>query len=293
MNFGRLTPFRGVGGYGPSREQMAEPTPEHRFAQGMGETRLAGTFYARFPELPLALAGQRVLDFGCGFGGKAIAYAEHAEFVAGVEPFEHVIALCEAYRHHVGAPNVEFRVCTQDRIPYPDDAFDAVFAHDVLEHVENPSVSLREIARVLKLGGIAYLVFPPYDGAFSHHLDYASRLPGLHWMFSPHTLVAAANRAIRTWNIRGVSEQPAPRTTWDGERYVLPGLNGLTGPQFEQLAGTRFDRDHIRYWRTPPLTLRHVPAVLIALMIRPLGWLGSAWRDRITLSISAKLVKRG
>ncbi len=265
---------------------------ENRFALASAERRAAPRFYAHFRDLPGALSGKRVLDFGCGYGGKTVAYADHAAFVAGVEPFEHVIRLCEDYRQHIGAQNVEFRTCAQAEIPYPTGAFDVVVSHDVLEHVDDPAASLDEVLRVLKPGGTAFLVFPPYDGAFSHHLDYVSRMPALHWLFRPASLVGAANRAIKAWDLHGVGAQPAPLRSWDGRRDVLPTLNGLTGVQFEELARRRFAPTEVRYELIGREYRRRNPmAGAVELMLSPLAALGASWRDRCTLSIAAKLSK--
>jgi SAM-dependent methyltransferase len=45
-------------------------------------------------------------------------------------------------------------------MPYRDNCFDAVINVEVLEHLEEPEVALREIFRVLKRGGRLYLVAP-------------------------------------------------------------------------------------------------------------------------------------
>src|SRR4029077_9157407 len=69
--------------------------------------------------------------------------------------------------------------------------------YDVLEHVRSPAVSTAELFSVLKPGGTALLVFPVYLGMRSHHLDYITSLPGLHWVFSAATLVEAVNSCGR------------------------------------------------------------------------------------------------
>jgi SAM-dependent methyltransferase len=45
-------------------------------------------------------------------------------------------------------------------IPYPDNNFDLVFASHVLEYVENDRQAIKEIKRVLRPGGLAFLPVP-------------------------------------------------------------------------------------------------------------------------------------
>lgn len=46
------------------------------------------------------------------------------------------------------------------RIPLPDDSYDVVMAHHVLEHIEDDRAAMRELFRVLMPGGIAILSTP-------------------------------------------------------------------------------------------------------------------------------------
>ena len=47
-----------------------------------------------------------------------------------------------------------------DALPYADGTFDVITATEIIEHLENPRFFLREIARVLKPGGICVLSTP-------------------------------------------------------------------------------------------------------------------------------------
>jgi SAM-dependent methyltransferase len=114
-------------------------------------------------------------------------------------------------------------------VPYPDATFDIALTHDVLEHVDDPRVTAAEIRRVLKPGGLSFNVFPLYLGAMSHHLDCIGNVPGIHWMFSPHTLVRAVNQVLKDNPQFGPAAQPDPRRSFDGRREVLQSLNGLSG----------------------------------------------------------------
>ena len=47
------------------------------------------------------------------------------------------------------------------RLPFADDAFDAILCSHVLEHVPDDRAAMRELCRVLRPGGIALLPVPP------------------------------------------------------------------------------------------------------------------------------------
>ena len=183
----RWTPLRGLGGYGMTDDQAAAEDPTRRFRQAFAERDGVGAFYRFFPDLPDALVGKAVLDFGCGYGGKAVEFARSARFVAAVEPFENMIRAARDYAEHEAAANVEFRVCEQDRIPYDDESFDLVLSHDVIEHVDDPETSLREIRRVLRPGGRAYIVFPPYRATPPAGVTDLSQFPRSLVLASPTT----------------------------------------------------------------------------------------------------------
>lgn len=69
-------------------------------------------------------------------------------------------------------------------LPFKDNSFDAVISLDVLEHVTDPFASARELARVLKPGGILFIDLPflqPEHG-YPHHYFNATRM-GLRQLF--------------------------------------------------------------------------------------------------------------
>jgi SAM-dependent methyltransferase len=229
------TRYKGTGGNSAkaSLEQSGIPFPQAEI-----EAADHNSFFRLFPDYLVkdALRDKVVLDFGSGYGGRTVEYRLcGARRVCGVEPFQNVVALSQRYAEHRGVHGVEFKVCGYKNIPYPDASFDVVISYDVLEHVEDPRASIAEIRRVLRPGGLSINVFPLYFGARSHHLDYIANVPGLHWLFSAETLVKAVNSILAKDLGFGVALQPQPRRSFDGSRYVLPGLNGLSGWHLKEL----------------------------------------------------------
>ncbi len=104
-------------------------------------------------------AGPRVLDFGCGTGEFARLLAGMGYRVVG-SVISHLF-LRDALERHGDAPHLAFVQSEPGpRLPFRDGAFDAVAAVNVVEHVAEPEAMLRQLARVLRPGGVLVLTFP-------------------------------------------------------------------------------------------------------------------------------------
>lgn len=284
--------FRGVGGYSP--EAYAARREANRFPQATREGSLYHEFFEFFQPVCDAEAlvrGKVVLDFGCGYGGRTVEYARRsgAEYVYGVEPAPLHTELAQQYALSRQVSNAEFRTCGETSVPLPDESIDVVISYDVLEHVISPVASIAELFRVLKPGGSALLVFPVYFGMRSHHLDYITSLPGLHWVFSAGTLVNAVNSILREdadLSRFGTREQPAPHNSFDGCRSVLPMLNGLSGRHLCDLfkAFTVVSaRRHV--------VLRSKPGLRFFTSTAARAWAPMWLRDAVTDSVACVLQK--
>jgi ubiquinone/menaquinone biosynthesis C-methylase UbiE len=109
-----------------------------------------------------------VLDMGCGTGLAARAIAGRAAFrgkITGVDLSPYLVAAAKRFASEEGvAERVDFRPGDARRVEFPDSSFDAVVAHTLLSHVEEPLSVLKEAARLVKRGGTIGI----FDG------DYAS-----------------------------------------------------------------------------------------------------------------------
>lgn len=95
-------------------------------------------------------ASDRLLDVGAGPGTISNDLAGR---VAHVTATEVDAATCEITRGGITRPNVEVVEADVHRLPFADDSFDVVHAHQVLQHVADPVLALTEMARVCRPGG--------------------------------------------------------------------------------------------------------------------------------------------
>jgi SAM-dependent methyltransferase len=104
--------------------------------------------------IPHLRPGQRVLDVGCGPGTITIDLAQRVApgRVVGVD--NEPAPLRDATANAQSVTNVAFAVGDVYQLDYPDDTFDVVHAHQVLQHLTEPVAALREMRRVCTPGGV-------------------------------------------------------------------------------------------------------------------------------------------
>jgi len=108
-----------------------------------------------------------VLINGCGVGMYANALLPHAEQIFGIDiEVEHL-------RHAVAnVPGAQFQLAACEALPYPDNFFDLVLSHEVIEHVTDDRKTAAEMVRVLKPGGRAVIFAPNRLYPFETHGHY-------------------------------------------------------------------------------------------------------------------------
>ncbi len=103
-------------------------------------------------------AGDRALDLGCGDG---LFTGELAR--AGAVPVGVDVAQAALDRAHEREPNLPFRLAPIDGpLPLEDNAFDLVWASEVIEHVADTARWLSEVRRVLVPGGRLLITTPSH-----------------------------------------------------------------------------------------------------------------------------------
>ena len=113
-------------------------------------------------------SARHILDLGCGTGVVARTIARRPPFagrVMGVDRSPHLVAAASRLAREEGiSERVAFRTGDSHTLALRDMEFDAVVAHTLFSHLEDPRSVLTEIVRVLEPGGKVGI----FDG------DYAS-----------------------------------------------------------------------------------------------------------------------
>lgn len=176
----------------------------------------------------------RILDIGAGRGELLKAAREKGWQAVGIEPSP---TFADYAADYSGA---EIRRTSLVEAAFPADYFDAVILAGVLEHLYDPDVTLKEIARILRPGGVLFVDVPNEEGLYFRIGNAYYKTRGRKWTvnlaptfapfhvfgFGPKSLRALLTKhglEVRKWHVYG------------GESYV-PRSAGLVGQMERQAA---------------------------------------------------------
>lgn len=120
---------------------------------------------AKLEKLRRRIPGGRLLDVGCGTGFIVNLALGVFDEIHGVDITPEMMQ-----RIDTGRGNITLHQASAEALPFPDTGFDAVSAYSFIDHVADVPAVLREMARVLKPGGAAYIDLAP-NRMFWHGLQ--------------------------------------------------------------------------------------------------------------------------
>jgi glycosyltransferase involved in cell wall biosynthesis/2-polyprenyl-3-methyl-5-hydroxy-6-metoxy-1,4-benzoquinol methylase len=159
-------------------------TGETMTASMSSETHVGAQYFCRTVQSAGGLGPEpRLLVAGCGKGHEALFIRnELGGSVVGVD-------ISEQWDPSLGAGVTDFQLLAGSilELPFADGSFDAVFYHHVIEHVDKPGGSLRELARVLRPGGLIFIGTPNRHRAVGYVGSFdATTVEKLRWNLSDY-----------------------------------------------------------------------------------------------------------
>lgn len=125
----------------------------------------------RLEEITAAFApyrqANRLLDIGCGAGSLLEAARKHGWQAQGLDVSSHAAKRVRELGFEVFEGELQ-------EAAYPSQHFDVVTAAELLEHIPDPRTLVREVARILRPGGLFWTTTP-------HARGLSARVLGLDW----------------------------------------------------------------------------------------------------------------
>ncbi|HEY1640935.1 MAG TPA: methyltransferase domain-containing protein [Streptosporangiaceae bacterium] len=207
--------------------------------------------------LPHLRAADRVLDVGCGPGTITAGLAARVAQVTGVDAAPDVLA---AAREAVaGLPNAVVEAGDVYHLGYPDDAFDVVHAHQLLQHLADPPAALREMRRVCRPGGL----IAARDGDYGGMLWYPADAELAEWRALYQQVARAsggepdAGRHLLAWaHAAGLAEVTATASCWC---YAAPADRRWWGASWaERVTSSQFAERAVAHGLAAPADLERL-----------------------------------
>jgi len=226
--------------------------------------------------LPHLRPGSSVLDIGCGPGTITADLAARVAPgpVTAVDRSTEVLGVAMAEAERRSLCNVAFATADVHKLQFPDDSFDVVHAHQVLQHLSDPVQALREMKRVCRPGGIVAARDSDYAGFIWH-----PRVPALDAWLNLYQQTARANggepdagRLLLSWAIEAGFDDITPTgSTWC---YATPVTRDWWGGMWaDRILHSTVGRDLLALGLATAAQLEEISAAWRAWAAAPDGWL--------------------
>ncbi|HCI81432.1 MAG TPA: SAM-dependent methyltransferase [Ktedonobacter sp.] len=100
----------------------------------------------------------KALDIATGGGHTALAVAPHVAHITVSDLTPRMLEKARAFLEEQGVTNADYQIADAEQLPFADASFDRVTCRIAPHHFPNIAQSVREVARVLKPGGLFLLI---------------------------------------------------------------------------------------------------------------------------------------
>ena len=98
--------------------------------------------------------GARLLEIGCGMGTDLLQFARAGARCTGVDLTPRSVEITR-HRFRMYGAEGNFMIGDGERLPFRSESFDVVYSNGVLHHTPDTAGAIREVRRVLRVGGVA------------------------------------------------------------------------------------------------------------------------------------------
>lgn len=225
--------------------------------------------------LPHLRPNTRLLDVGVGPGTITLDLASRLPVgqVVGIDNATAAVDATRALVEESGADNVQVEVADVYALDLADAEFDVVHAHQVLQHLADPTAALAEMRRVCRPGGLVALRDADYAA-----MTWYPQSPELSRWLDLYRALARANggepdagRRLRSWALQvGFAEVTSSASAWCFASS--DDLAWWTGTWADRLTGSAFAEQAVSHGLTDADELAALAAGWRAWSSRPGAW---------------------
>jgi ubiquinone/menaquinone biosynthesis C-methylase UbiE len=199
----------------------------------------------------------RVLDIGCGYGGKTAFYLDRKPAqVVGIDLMPDHVTQAANYTNetHARAAHAAFVASDASALPFADNSFDVITATDTFEHFADPGEVLSEVARILKPGGHLVFYFTPHRSPLGSHLYKNIFMPWCHMLVPEDILFEAVEMSVEREHLDAgtpITREKAREIAAGMRHLYQTTLNGMTVHRFLSLANAQPNLQFSYFYRKP------------------------------------------
>jgi SAM-dependent methyltransferase len=195
--------------------------------------------------LPRAGHGGSLLDVGCGTGHWMKALADRGYIVSGVDASPAMLVHARTLNPHARVEQADV-----NSLPFEDATFDYVLSVEVLRYLADPQPAIRELARVLKPGGVALVTAAPLMNLNGYWLINHMASRATIGNLTPLRQYFTTSRTLRRRFLAAGFDAAAVHGVYVGplnwiERLFRPGLTPFLR-RWERIDRTLADRAFVR-----------------------------------------------
>ncbi len=194
-------------------------------------------FYGKYADtLKPARPGARVLDVGCGVGQVVQRLMDGGYDAYGVDVSEPNIERARKVSPHC-------RLYDGRKLPFPDRHFASAGALNVLEHVDAPEDFIRDLVRVVEIGGQVVLSSPNFFRVIGFR-DYHPKMRGLANKWKNWRRLSSKRRLMREEpeSVRFDRMEPVVKEPFTPDDDAIVATNPVEMKFFLEKAGCRIER---------------------------------------------------